>query len=377
MNNETINLAQKLIQKQSISPNDTGCQKIIAEILQKAGFKLEWLEFEDTLNLWATHGETEPCVVLAGHTDVVPTGDLNLWNCDPFSGIVKDSFLHGRGSADMKGALAALVIAAKNFVNKNPNHRGKIALLITSDEEAVAEHGTKKVVETLIKRGEKIDFALVGEPSSTNKLGDVIKNGRRGSLSGLLKIIGKQGHAAHPHKAINPIHKGLKFLDELANYKWDEGNEFFPPSSLQITQINAGEALNVIPATLDVKFNIRFNTELNVEKIQNIIINLLNQHQLNYEIEWIISGLPFLTKPGKLTDATKQAVTQFTQITPNLETGGGTSDGRFLALTGAEVVEFGPLNDTIHQINEKIAVNDLILCTEIYEQILVNLLNKQ
>lgn len=369
MKNEIIDLAQALIQRPSISPDDQGCQQLIAEKLAAVGFKLEWLPFGETLNLWATHGEGE-CLAFAGHTDVVPVGDEKAWRYPPFSGEIRDGMLHGRGAADMKGSLAAMVVACEQFVKQHPNHRGKIALLITSDEEAAAKDGTVKVVETLMQRGEKIDYCVVGEPSSNKQLGDIIKNGRRGSITADLYIEGVQGHVAYPHLAENPIHKAAPFLAELTAYQWDNGNAFFPPTSLQIANIHAGTGSNnVIPGELYIQFNLRYCTEVTDEAIKAKVAELLQKYNLKHRIVWNLSGKPFLTTSGKLLDVAQQAVETVTQITPKPDTGGGTSDARFIALMGGEVIEFGPLNSTIHKVNECVSVEDLGKCGEIYYRI--------
>ena len=377
MKQQILSLAQHLIQRPSISPNDEGCQQLIAERLQAVGFNIEWLPFGDTLNLWATHGEGEPCLVFAGHTDVVPVGDENAWTYPPFEANIVDNILYGRGAADMKGSLAALVVAAENFVKNNPNHAGKIALLITSDEEAAAKDGTVKVVETLMARNEPIHYAVVGEPSSGKVLGDIIKNGRRGSITAELYIEGVQGHVAYPHLAENPVHTSLGFLTELTTYQWDNGNEFFPPTNLQIANIKAGTGSNnVIPGELYVQFNLRYCTEVTDEIIKTKVAEMLQKYGLKHRISWNLSGKPFLAGNGKLVKATQQAVENVTQITPRLDTSGGTSDGRFIALMGAEVVEFGPLNATIHKVNECVNVDDLGKCGEVYYQIAEKLLIK-
>lgn len=378
MKPQIISLAQNLIQRPSISPKDEGCQQLITERLQAVGFQIEWLPFGDTLNLWATHGEGEPCLVFAGHTDVVPVGDENAWTYPPFKAHIMDNILYGRGAADMKGSLAALVVAAENFVKNNPNHAGKIALLITSDEEASAKDGTVKVVETLMARNEPIHYAVVGEPSSGKVLGDVIKNGRRGSITAELYIEGVQGHVAYPHLAENPVHTSLGFLTELTTYQWDNGNEFFPPTSLQIANIKAGTGSNnVIPGELYVQFNLRYCTEVTDEVIKSKVSEMLQKHSLKHRISWNLSGKPFLAGNGKLVQAAQQAVKNVTKITPRLDTSGGTSDGRFIALMGAEVVEFGPLNATIHKVNECVNVDDLGKCGEVYYQIAEKLLIKE
>ncbi|WP_443091319.1 succinyl-diaminopimelate desuccinylase [Basfia succiniciproducens] len=377
MKNTIINLAQDLIRRPSISPDDQGCQQVIAERLTKLGFNIEWMPFNDTINLWAKHGTTSPVVAFAGHTDVVPTGDENQWNYPPFSAQIVDDMLYGRGAADMKGSLAAMIVAAEEYVKANPNHAGTIALLITSDEEAAAKDGTVKVVESLMARGENIDYCLVGEPSSAKQLGDVVKNGRRGSITGDLYIQGIQGHVAYPHLAENPVHKATKFLTELTTYEWDNGNEFFPPTSLQIANIHAGTGSNnVIPGELYVQFNLRYCTEVTDEFIKNKVAEMLQKHDLTYRIDWNLSGKPFLTKPGKLLNAVVESLESVAGIKPKLDTGGGTSDGRFIALMGAEVVELGPLNATIHKVNECVSCRDLATLGEVYRQMLVNLLGK-
>lgn len=377
MKEKIVQLAQELIRRPSISPNDEGCQKLIAERLIKLGFEIEWLPFNDTLNLWAKHGTGEPVIAFAGHTDVVPVGDETQWSYSPFSAEIVGDMLYGRGAADMKGSLAAMVVAAENYVKNNPQHQGTIALLITSDEEAAAKDGTVRVVETLMEREENITYCMVGEPSSSKILGDVVKNGRRGSITGNLYIQGIQGHVAYPHLADNPIHKALPFLEELTTYQWDKGNEFFPPTGLQIANIQAGTGSNnVIPGELYVQFNLRYCTEITDDLIKQKVAEMLEKHGLNYRIEWNLSGKPFLTKPGKLVNALVDSIQDITGITPKLETGGGTSDGRFIALMGAEVVEFGPLNATIHKVNESVSCDDLAKCGEVYYQMIVNLLDK-
>lgn len=375
MRNNIIQLAQGLIQRPSISPDDQGCQQLIAERLQAVGFKLEWLPFGDTLNLWATHGEGE-CFAFAGHTDVVPVGDESQWTYPPFEARIVDNVLYGRGSADMKGSLAAMVIAAETFVRDNPDHQGKIALLITSDEEAAATNGTVKVVETLMQRNEKIDYCVVGEPSSAQQLGDIVKNGRRGSITANLYIEGIQGHVAYPHLAENPVHKALPFLNELTSYQWDNGNEFFPPTSLQIANIQAGTGSNnVIPGELYVQFNLRYCTEVSDEIIKAKVAEMLQKHELKHRISWNLSGKPFLTAQGQLVETAIEVVQNVTGITPRLDTGGGTSDARFIAQMGGQVIEFGPLNKTIHKVNECVDVDDLAKCGEVYYELLQKLLS--
>lgn len=376
MKNEIINLAQNLIRRLSISPDDQGCQQMLAERLANLGFEIEWMNFGETTNLWAKHGSTKPLVAFAGHTDVVPTGDESQWQYPPFNAEIVGDMLYGRGAADMKGSLAAMIVAAEEYVKTNPNHQGTIAFLITSDEEAAAKDGTTKVVDALMARGELIDYCMVGEPSSSQTLGDIVKNGRRGSITGNLYIQGIQGHVAYPHLAENPVHKAAPFLMELTQYQWDKGNEFFPPTSLQIANIQAGTGSNnVIPGELYVQFNLRYCTEVTDEIIKNKVAEMLQKYGLTYRIEWNLSGKPFLTKPNKLVKAVVDSLEQIVGITPKLDTGGGTSDARFIALMGGEVVELGPLNATIHKVNECVSVTDLATLGDVYKQMLVNLLD--
>ena len=376
MKNEIINLAQNLIRRPSISPDDQGCQQMIAERLAKLGFDIEWMNFGETTNLWAKHGSSKPLVAFAGHTDVVPTGDERQWQYPPFSAEIVGDMLYGRGAADMKGSLASMIVAAEEYVKANPMHKGTIAFLITSDEEAAAKDGTTKVVDALMARGELIDYCMVGEPSSSQTLGDIVKNGRRGSITGNLYIQGIQGHVAYPHLAENPVHKAAPFLAELTQYQWDKGNEFFPPTSLQIANIQAGTGSNnVIPGELYVQFNLRYCTEVTDEIIKDKVAEMLQKHDLKYRIEWNLSGKPFLTKPNKLVKAVVNSLEQIVGITPKLDTGGGTSDARFIALMGGEVVELGPLNATIHKVNECVSVSDLATLGDVYKQMLVNLLD--
>lgn len=376
MKNEIINLAQNLIRRPSISPDDQGCQQMIAERLANLGFEIEWMNFGETTNLWAKHGSTKPLVAFAGHTDVVPTGDESQWQYSPFSAEIVGDMLYGRGAADMKGSLAAMIVAAEEYVKTNPNHKGTIAFLITSDEEAAAKDGTTKVVDALMARGELIDYCMVGEPSSSQTLGDIVKNGRRGSITGNLYIQGIQGHVAYPHLAENPVHKATPFLTELTQYQWDKGNEFFPPTSLQIANIQAGTGSNnVIPGELYVQFNLRYCTEVTDEMIKDKVAEMLQKHDLKYHIEWNLSGKPFLTKPNKLVKAVVDSLEQVVGITPKLDTGGGTSDARFIALMGGEVVELGPLNATIHKVNECVSIPDLVTLGDVYKQMLIHLLD--
>lgn len=377
MQQQIIEMAQALIRRPSISPDDQGCQQLIAKRLEDLGFEIEWLPFNDTLNLWAKHGKDTPVVAFAGHSDVVPVGDEQAWAYPPFAAQIVDDMLYGRGAADMKGSLAAMIVAAEEFVKAHPNHNGTIAFLITSDEESTAKDGTARVVETLMARGEKIDYCIVGEPSSEQILGDVVKNGRRGSITANLYVQGAQGHVAYPHLADNPVHKSLAFLQELTHYQWDNGNEFFPPTSLQIANIQAGTGSNnVIPGELYVQFNLRYCTELTDERIKETVAKMLEKYGLVHRIEWNLSGKPFLTPRGNLLESLVQSIEKILKIKPRLETGGGTSDGRFIALMGAQVVEFGPLNTTIHKVDECVSCRDLGLCGEVYRATLENLLGE-
>lgn len=371
----TLDLSLQLLRCPSVTPNDADCQTIMAKRLEKIGFVIEIMQFDDVVNLWARRGTEEPLFCFAGHTDVVPTGELSKWTSDPFLPEIRDGKLFGRGSADMKTALAAMVVACERFVEQHPNHNGSIAFLITSDEEGPSINGTVKVIEALEARQEKIKWCLVGEPSSTNQLGDIIKNGRRGSLNGILTVFGKQGHVAYPHLADNPIHRAAPALTALTTEVWDKGNEFFPATSFQISNMQSGTgANNVIPGELEVVFNFRFSTELTQEKIKARVHAILDQHQLSYDLKWTLSGHPFLTAAGELVTAAQQAILAVQGIETTLSTSGGTSDGRFIAPTGAQVVELGVLNATIHQINEHVNVNELDPLTDIYEKILINLL---
>ncbi|MEL7579684.1 succinyl-diaminopimelate desuccinylase [Pseudoalteromonas sp. D15MCD-2] len=375
MTQPVIELAQALIQRESVTPEDAGCQALMNERLEKLGFNIESLFFTDTLNTWARKGDASPHFCFAGHTDVVPTGPAKNWQHPPFSALVKDGMLHGRGAADMKGSLAAMVVATERFVAKHPDHKGSISFLITSDEEGPFINGTTRVIDTLEARGEKIDLCLVGEPSSRDVLGDVVKNGRRGSLTGFLTVKGVQGHVAYPHLAQNPIHLAAPALTELSQTEWDQGNEFFPATSFQVSNINGGTgAGNVIPGELEIQFNFRFSTEVTHQELQQRVVEIVEKHNLNYELNWIVNGLPFLTDHGPLVDATVHAIKQVTGRDTALETTGGTSDGRFIAQTGAKVIELGPRNETIHKVDECVSTDDLIQLADIYEVILEQLL---
>lgn len=373
----TLILARELIGRQSVTPNDAGCQLLIGERLAALGFSLETMVFEDTTNLWARRGKAKPVFCFAGHTDVVPAGPLQAWNTPPFTPTDIDGVLYGRGAADMKGSLAAMLVAVESFVQNNPDHEGSIAFLITSDEEGPFINGTTRVIDTLEARNEKITWCIVGEPSSTNVCGDVIKHGRRGSLSGDLTVFGVQGHVAYPHLAENPVHTIAPIITALTNEVWDNGNHAFPATTLQISDIQAGTgASNVIPGELSMQFNLRFSTENTAEKLMERIAAILQRYALKYELNWKLNGRPFLTDGGHLLTAAVKAVEKATGITPELSTAGGTSDGRFIAPTGAEVLELGPVNKTIHKANECVSHSDLINLTAMYEYTLEHLLCK-
>lgn len=368
-----IELAQQLIKRPSLSPNDEGCQELMIARLKAIGFTVEPMNFGDTQNFWAWRGQGST-LAFAGHTDVVPTGDEKNWDNPPFEPVIRDGMLYGRGAADMKGSLAAMVVAAERFVAANPNHQGRLAFLITSDEEASATHGTVKVVEALMARNDRLDYCLVGEPSSTERVGDVVKNGRRGSITANLRIHGVQGHVAYPHLADNPVHRAMPALNELVAIEWDQGNEFFPPTSMQIANVQAGTGSNnVIPGEMFVQFNFRFSTELTDTLIKQRVQELLDRHNLNYSIDWWLSGQPFLTARGALVDAVVNAVEHYAELTPQLLTTGGTSDGRFIAQMGAQVVELGPVNATIHKVNECVHAADLQLLSRMYQRIMEQL----
>lgn len=363
----TLDLACELISRNSTTPADAGCQQLLGERLAACGFHIEPMRFGDVDNLWARRGSDGPVLCFAGHTDVVPTGPAEHWSSPPFEPEVRDGMLYGRGAADMKGSLAAMVVAVEKFVAEHPDHRGSIAFLLTSDEEGPATDGTVKVVQTLIERNEKVDWCLVGEPSSTELVGDIVKNGRRGSLNARLLVKGLQGHVAYPHLARNPIHLAAPALAELAAEVWDQGNAFFPPTSFQISNIHSGTgATNVVPGELEALINFRFSTESTVEGLQERVRSLLDRHGLDYELEWSLSGLPFLTEPGDLLDGVRAAIREVTGRETQPSTSGGTSDGRFIATMGTQVVELGPVNATIHQVDEHVSVDDLNTLTDIY-----------
>jgi len=378
MNDPALQLAIELLSIDSVTPDDKGCQQLICERLKALGFDCEFMPFGEVTNLWARKGTQGPVLAFAGHTDVVPTGPLDAWHSDPFRPEIRDGYLYARGAADMKSSIACMVVACERFLEKNPEHQGSIAFLITSDEEGPALDGTVKVIESLEARGEKIDWALVGEPSSQQQVGDMVKNGRRGSLGAVLTVNGIQGHVAYPHLVRNPVHEAAPALAALAAETWDEGNEFFPPTTFQISNINAGTgATNVIPGTLKVMFNLRFSTCLTVETIQQRVEQILDSHQLDYHIDWTLSGLPFVTERGALVKAAQQAIAEVTGLETQLSTAGGTSDGRFIAPTGAQVLELGPVNESIHKINENVSVQDVTRLSLIYEKILLHLLGRQ
>ncbi|TVU91203.1 succinyl-diaminopimelate desuccinylase [Vreelandella titanicae] len=373
----TLTLAFELLSRASVTPDDEGCQELMIERLTALGFHIERLPFGDVKNFWAVRGHHGPVVAFAGHTDVVPSGPYTNWQYPPFEPCIDDQgMLCGRGAADMKGSLASMLTATERFVTNHPDHDGRIAFLITSDEEGPAVDGTRAVVEHLRERNERLDYCIVGEPSSTQRLGDVIKNGRRGSLGATLHIKGVQGHVAYPHLARNPIHQAMPALDALVNEHWDAGNDFFPATSFQISNLRAGTgATNVIPGDVEVVFNFRFSTEVTSDELKARTEALLDQHGLEYQVDWTLNGEPFLTAEGALVDAAIKGVEAVTGQRPALSTSGGTSDGRFIATLGAQVVELGPLNDTIHKVNERVRASDLDDLSRIYEATLQALLN--
>ena len=372
---ETLALAKLLISKSSVTPDDKGCQALMIDRLNKIGFTVQVLKFGEVDNFWAVRGDSGPVFAFAGHTDVVPAGDESLWKTDPFTPIIKDGMLYGRGAADMKGSLASMVVATEKFIEKNPNHNGMIGFLITSDEEGLAVNGTIKVMEYLKENNQKIDYCLVGEPSSTAVLGDVIKNGRRGSLNACLRIKGKQGHIAYPQLADNPIHLVVPVLNQLCDESWDNGNDYFPATSFQISNIHSGtKVTNIIPGEVEVMFNFRYSTETTHEALKQRVTDILDSYNLDYSIEWEHSGYPFLTPKGELVSACIGAIRKIKSIDSELLTSGGTSDGRFISQMGTQVVELGPVNESIHQVNESVSVEDLEDLTEIYFQVLTKIL---
>lgn len=372
---DVIEIAKELINRRSVTPEDAGCQDEMKDFLGSLGFNNETMVFEDTTNLWSRRGIEGPVFCFAGHTDVVPSGPESSWETPPFTATEVDGYLHGRGAADMKGSLAAMLVATREFVRDYPDHKGSIAYLITSDEEGPFINGTTRVVDTLEARNEKIDWCIVGEPSSTDNVGDIVKNGRRGSLTGDLVVKGVQGHVAYPHLANNPVHKASPALAELAESHWDNGNDYFPPTSFQISNIHAGTgAGNVIPGELHVCFNFRFSTEVTNDILIDRVTKVLDKHGLEYDIKWTFNGQPFLTDTGALLEATTAAIEEVNGIPTTLSTAGGTSDGRFIAPTGAQVIELGPVNATIHKINECVKMADLEALAKMYYGILVRLL---
>ena len=372
---DVLELTKELINRRSVTPEDAGCQDFMKAWLAESGFENETMVFEDTTNLWSRRGNDGPVFCFAGHTDVVPSGPEDAWQTPPFVATEKDGNLHGRGAADMKGSLAAMLAATRQFVADYPDHHGSIAYLITSDEEGPFINGTTRVIDTLEARNEKITWCVVGEPSSTDVVGDVVKNGRRGSLTGDLVVKGIQGHVAYPHLARNPVHQAAPALDELAQAHWDDGNDFFPPTSFQISNIHGGTgAGNVIPGELHVCFNFRFSTEVTDKQLIAKVEDILDKHGLEYEIKWTFNGQPFLTDHGDLLTATQKAIASEMDFDTVLSTAGGTSDGRFIAPTGAQVVELGPVNATIHKIDEHVRIKDLYHLERIYYRLLENLL---
>lgn len=373
---KTLALAQDLISRRSVTPDDQGCQELLISRLEPLGFKIERMRFGDVDNFYARRGNTGPLLVFAGHTDVVPTGPVDQWHTPPFEPTIKDGMLYGRGAADMKTSLAAFITAIEDFVAAHPDHPGSIGLIITSDEEGIAINGTVKVVETLKARNELIDYCIVGEPTSSKVVGDMIKNGRRGSLSGKLSVKGIQGHIAYPHLVKNPIHMVAPAIKALADTVWDEGNEYFPPTSWQISNIHGGTgATNVVPGEVEILFNFRFSTASTAESLKERVHAILDSHQLDYDLAWELSGKPFLTPKGSLVTAISAAIEQAFGVTPELSTSGGTSDGRFIADIAQQIVEFGPLNATIHKLNECVAVADIDPLQQAYKLTLKALLS--
>ena len=371
----TIELTQALLKKVSLTPEDAGCMDLMADYLQQRGFNIEWMNFGDTKNLWARRGTSAPVFAFAGHTDVVPTGPLTEWDTPPFEPTLKDGLIYARGAADMKGSLAAMLTACDGFIAAHENHTGSIAFLITSDEEGPATNGTVKVMQALDGRGEKIDYCIVGEPSSHKTFGDMVRVGRRGSINGYLTLNGKQGHVAYPELVDNPIHALAPILANITAEQWDEGNDYFPPTSFQISNINAGTGVeNVVPGELKLIFNLRFSSELTPEVIKSRVTHIIDQQSDDYELVWKLSGLPFITERGDLTSAVEKALIDVTGKPPVLSTGGGTSDGRFIAPYGVQVIELGPINATIHKINECVSVDDLESLSLTYQKVLENIL---
>ncbi len=375
LDHPAVTLLCELIRRRSVTPDDAGCQQLMSERLQRLGFVCETLQYNDVTNLWARRGSDGPVLCFAGHTDVVPAGDLDDWHTDPFEPVFKDDMLFARGSADMKSGLAAMLVAVETYLAENPQPTGSIAFLITSDEEGRARDGTLKVMQELMRRDEHIDWCLLGEPSSQDVLGDVVRVGRRGSMSGMLTVKGVQGHVAYPQLADNPIRRFAPLLAELHSIEWDQGNEFFPPTSFQVVDLQSGiGAPNVTPAELTARFNFRYSTEWDHEGLQARVHEIFDRHDINYDLQWHLSGKPFLTRPGALINAVSDAVQEETGSKPELSTGGGTSDGRFISPAGVDVVELGPVNASIHKVNECVKVEDVVHLTHIYQRILEKLL---
>jgi len=372
---DIVELLETLIRCQSVTPVDAGCQDILAEQLETLGFSCESMPFGEVSNLWARRGQAAPLLCFAGHTDVVPPGPLENWRSDPFEPVIRDGTLYGRGAADMKGSIAAFMSALQRFLQRHPDHKGSIALLITSDEEGPARDGTLKVIETLAQRNESIDWCIVGEPSSQSHIGDVVRIGRRGSLSGLLVVNGVQGHVAYPHLADNPIRRFAPVLSELHETQWDSGNAHFPPTSFQVVDLaSRSAAVNVIPGSLSARFNFRYSTEWTHTSLKERVHAVFDQHDIDYELSWHLSGEPFLTSPGRLTEAASKVVAEATGTVPDLSTGGGTSDGRFISPSGADVIELGPVNASIHKVDEHVSIADLGVLSLMYERIIEEML---
>ena len=371
----TLALACELIRRPSVTPDDAGCQPILADRLERMGFHIEPMPFAEVDNLWARRGSEGPLLVLLGHTDVVPAGPAEQWSSPPFVPSIRDGYLYGRGAADMKGSIAAMVTAVERFLKRHPRHIGSIALLLTSDEEGPSVDGVRRVIETLGPRGQRIDWCLVGEPSSTDRLGDTVRIGRRGSLNGTIVVRGVQGHVAYPHLARNPVHDLVRLLAKLADTVWDEGSEHFPPTSFQVSNVTAGTgADNVIPGQAEAVFNFRYSTRHDHDSLMTAVESACRALDLDYHVDWRLSGKPFLTEPGRLIEAVGSAIESVAGYRPELSTAGGTSDGRFVAPTGAEVVELGPVNATIHRIDERVLAADLDRLSEMYERVIARLL---
>jgi len=375
LKNETLELAKALIARKSVTPADEGCQQLLIDRLAPLGFKPEVMAHGDVTNLWIRHGTARPLVVLAGHTDVVPSGPVEKWHSDPFTPTIREGKLYGRGAADMKTAIAAFVTAAERFVRDHPAHPGSVALLVTSDEEGPAVDGTVRVVEELKRRGETIDYCIVGEPSSSQVFGDTIKNGRRGTLTGKVAVEGIQGHVAYPQRAKNPVHLAAPAIAELVATEWDKGNAHFPPTTFQVSNIHAGTgAQNIIPGQVRIDFNFRFSTESTPESLKARVKEILDRHGLDYAIDWILGGKPFLTERGRLVDTLTSVVKQVSGVTPEINCTGGTSDGRFIIDICPQVVEFGPVNRSIHKVNEAVALDEIEPLAEVYRRALEGLL---